>query len=276
MNRLFEAVPYERVARLRAAIYAVVLLDVWLLTPFPIGHGNVPADLYQPLPVREWFFPQPAPLYVHLLRIVITVAALLALSGRLPRAAGLIVAVGMFDWMSNAFSYSKINHDHLALLVALAVLPLGAGRRSDSRADAERNGWSLRMIQIAVVATYFFAAVAKVKEAGWGWASSAVLVWAITRRGSAAGQALAELPWLTYLFQWISLIAEFLAPIMLLLRGRPLYAYVAFWAVFHASTFALLGIHFLPTAICLLAFLPLERLAIGPRGRPEPQSVASG
>ncbi len=58
---------------------------------------------------------------------------------------------------------------------------------------------------------------------------------------------------------------------MLWLRGRALLAAVGFWMLFHASTYLLLTIHFLPTAICLLAFLPLER--IGRRGA---LRVASG
>ena len=262
MNWAFPQVPTERVVILRRLVYAVVLLDIFLLTAFPIGHGNIPADLYSQLPVRAILhLPQPTAVYVQVLRIVIAVAAVLALLGVRPRITGWVVAFGMLDWLSIAYSYGKINHDHLALLVALFVLPLAAAKATDAREALQRNGWSMRMIQVSVVATYFLAAIAKVSEAGWGWASSAVLVWAITRRGSALGQLVAHWPLLTYVFQWVVLILEFCAPLMLWLRGRPLYAYVAFWFVFHASTFALLGIHFIPTAVCLFAFLPLERLA---------------
>jgi hypothetical protein len=60
--------------------------------------------------------------------------------------------------------------------------------------------------------------------------------------------------------QWIMFAAEALSPVMLFLRGRPLYALVLFFAGFHAVTYALMTIHFLPHAIWLAAFLPLERL----------------
>lgn len=269
MNWLFPAVPTERLRRFRIAIYLVVLLDIFLFTPFPIAHGDVPASLYhQHLPVRDLLLlPQPSPIYVQVLRVVIVVGCLLAIWGKWPRAAGLVVAVGMLDWVSNAFSYSKINHDHFALMVALFVLPLVA---SSGAVAAERTaGWALRTVQVAVVATYFLAAVSKVMDGGWGWASSAVLIWALSRRGTVFAEPLLAWPWLTYVFQWLSLIAEFLSPVMLFLRGRALYLAVAFWALFHLSTYLLLSIHFIPTAVCLLAFLPLERAGrvLGKSGR---------
>lgn len=262
MRWFFPAVPLARIAWLRRLVYAVVLLDVLLLTTFPIGHGNVPADLYRPLPFRELLhLPQPSPVYVQVLRAVIIVAALVAISGRLPRISGWVVAVGMLDWLSNAYSYSKINHDHFALVVALCVLPLVGRALTSDRHASESAGWSVRIIEVSVVATYFLAAIAKIQDAGWGWAGSAVLVWAITRRGSSLSSWLTHLPWLTYIFQWIVFVAELASPVMLWLRGRWLLAAVTFWLFFHVSTFLLLGIHFIPTVVCLLAFLPLERLS---------------
>lgn len=270
MNWVFPQIATERVVWMRRLVYLVVLLDIFWLTAFPIGHGNVPADLYAELPVRALLhLPQPNPAYVQVLRVVIALAAVLGILGVRPRLVGWVVAVGMLDWVSNAFSYTKINHDHLALMVALFVLPLAATGTAASREALQRNGWTIRMIQLSVVATYFLAAVEKLRGPGLGWASSAVLVWAITRRGSALGEFVAQWPLLTYVFQWVVLIAEFCAPLMLVLRGRALYAYVAFWFVFHASTLLLLGIHFLPTVVCLFALLPLERVTPGRRLSPQ-------
>ena len=48
--------------------------------------------------------------------------------------------------------------------------------------------------------------------------------------------------------------------IWFLLPTAALLVAVGFWIMFHACTYVLLTIHFLPTAICLLAFLPLERI----------------
>jgi len=56
------------------------------------------------------------------------------------------------------------------------------------------------------------------------------------------------------------LIAEFLSPVVLFLRGRALLLAVGFFVSFHLVTYLSLGIHFLPTVICWLAFFPLERI----------------
>jgi hypothetical protein len=61
--------------------------------------------------------------------------------------------------------------------------------------------------------------------------------------------------------QWGMLLAEFSSPALLFLRGRHLYVGVAACVGFHVATYALLTIHFMPHAIWLAAFLPLERLS---------------
>ena len=262
----FPQTPLARVARVRAAIYTIVILDVLFFVTDPIDHGDVPAALYRELPVRALLhLPQPSPAYGWVLLFVIVVSAAVAASGRLPRLAGWVCAVAMLDWVSNGMSYGKVDHDHFALVVALFVLPtVGRAEWFEGR-RTEAAGWALRMIQLAVVATYFLSAIAKIREGGWLWGSSATLIWALSRRGDVQpAQWLSAQPALTYAMQWTVFVAELLSPIMLWLRGRALLAAVGFWVVFHACTYVLLTIHFLPTAICLLAFLPLER--IGRRG----------
>ena len=271
----FPPTALARVARVRAAIYAIVILDVLFFVTDPIDHGDVPAALYRELPVRALLhLPQPSPVYGWVLLLVILVSAAVAASGRLPRLAGWVCAVAMLDWVSNGMSYGKVDHDHFALVVALFVLPtVGRAGWFEVR-GTEAAGWALRMIQLAVVATYFLSAVAKIREGGWLWGSSATLVWALSRRGDVQpAQWLSTQPALTYVMQWTVFVAELLSPVMLWLRGRALLVAVCFWMVFHASTYVLLTIHFLPTAICLLAFLPLER--IGRRADPA-STPASG
>jgi hypothetical protein len=257
----FPDIPLARVARLRAAVYVLVMVDVLFFVTDPIDHGDVPASLYAPLPVRDLLqLPQPSPVYVRVLLVVLLASAAVAATGRLPRLAGWVCALAMLDWVSNGMSYGKVDHDHFALLLALFVLPTaGAARWSDPQ-RSEAAGWALRMIQVAVVATYFLSVVAKVREGGWLWGSSATLIWALTRREAWPASWLATQPWLTYALQWVVFVMEALSPLMLWLRGRPLYLFVGFWVLFHASTYVLLTIHFLPTAVCLLAFLPLERV----------------
>lgn len=255
--------PLARVAWLRHVIYPFVLLDVlWIVTD-PVPHGDVPASLYRGLVVRDLLhLPAPSHLYVRVLLGVIVVSALVAATGRLPRLAGWVCAVGMLDWVSNAFAYSKVDHDHFALIVALFVLPtVGRARVSDVDVRSQAAGWAIRMVQIGAVCIYFLSASAKMRFGGWGWANGATLIWALTRRPNGIGPWVGSQPALTHALQWVVLVAEFCSPILLWLRGRALYGALLFWGGFHLSTYLMLKIHFLPLVVCLLSFLPLERLA---------------
>ncbi|MFC7492172.1 MULTISPECIES: hypothetical protein [unclassified Knoellia] len=255
------ALPLARVAWLRRFIYAFVWLDVlWIVTD-PIPHGDVPASLYRGLTVRTLFgMPAPSPTYVRVLLAVILISSVVAAMGRLPRLAGLACAIGMLDWVSNAFAYSKVDHDHFALILALFVLPT-VGRASVRDVDRwETAGWAIRMVQLGAVSIYALSAWAKLRFGGPGWANGATLIWALTRRPNGIGPWVGSHQTLTHALQWIVWIAEFLAPLMLWLRGKALHGALLFAAGFHLSTYLMLKIHFLPLAVCLLAFLPLERL----------------
>lgn len=262
MSLLFPQVPLARVAWLRILVAAMVIVDVLINTTDPIGHGDVPEPLYRPLIVRELLgMPAPTPVYVEVLRVVLLVSALVMASGRLPRLSGAVCAAAMLDWMSNAYSYSKIDHDHFALMVALLVLPtVGRARIGDVDVRSAAAGWAVRMIQVAAVATYFLSAAAKMRFGGWGWANGAIFVWAFERRGNGLALWLSQHPPVVIASQWALLILEFLSPILLWLRGRGLAIALAVAFGFHILTMYLLSIHFLPLVVCLFAFVPLERL----------------
>ena len=103
--------------------------------------------------------------------------------------------------------------------------------------------------------------VASPRSSGGGLpADSSILLWAIVRRPHGLGQFLLPYPELLHLMQWFSFTAELTAVVVLWLRGRALLAAALFWMGFHVFTVAILYIHFAPTAICWLAFAPLERL----------------
>ncbi|HET7476002.1 MAG TPA: hypothetical protein VFJ97_08265 [Dermatophilaceae bacterium] len=272
----FPAVPLARVAWLRRAVYPFVVFDMLFVVRDPVPHGDVPAALYRPLLVRQWLhLPQPSPGYVRALAVLLVVSAVVAATGRLPRLAGWVCAFAMLDWVSNGFSYAKIDHDHFALMVALFVLPsVGHARVGDLTAN-RAAGWAVRMTQLGAVAIYFLSFWAKVRFGGWLWANGATLTWALTRRGQGLAAWLGGQPALTHALQWNVVVMEFASPLMLWLRGRPLYAYLGFWGVFHLCTYLLLTIHFLPLVVCLLAFLPLERLSLLRRpARPRPAEPA--
>jgi hypothetical protein len=160
-----------------------------------------------------------------------------------------------------AMSYGKVDHDRFAYLVALAVLPtVGRARHGDTE-PLDAAGWAVRCIQVAVVLTYFLAAFAKLRFGGWDWANGATLTRAVLRRGTSLGTPLLQVPWLLHLSQWGIIGFELGSP-LLLVRGRVGRAMVVMCVLFHVVTFATITIIFLPHVMCLLAFLPLERLRV--------------
>jgi hypothetical protein len=147
----------------------------------------------------------------------------------------------------------------------LWVLPT-VGVITDRWRSVDRSaqaGWAMKCIQISVVFTYFLSALTKIRSGGWSitsWPDSSILMWAIIGRPHGLGQFLLPYPELLHLMQWFSFTAELTAVVVLWLRGRALLAAAVFWMGVHVFTLAILYIHFAPTAICWLAFAPLERL----------------
>lgn len=260
----FAPQPVRRIAVLRAVIYAFVVFDIFVLVNDVVPHGYGSSGLYKPILIpRLLRLPAPNPAYVHTLRAVLVVSTLVAATNRLPRLAGWVVAVAYLDWIFLGFSYGKVDHDHLGLVVALFVLPLAGATRGVARdARSEAAAWTLRCIQVAAIATYFLSAFAKIRHGGWGWANSATFAWALSRRATALGEELLAYPRLLVAAQWGLLVMEALTPVILFLRGRALYAGVAVLLAFHLTTYLAIEIHFLPTVVCLLAFLPVERLRV--------------
>ncbi|GAA3093192.1 hypothetical protein [Streptosporangium carneum] len=257
----FEPVPVRRITVLRTIVYLFLPVDMLLFTGSVWGHVHTTSG-YQPVLVaRLLHLPGASPALVYPLFAVVVVASLAAVLRRAPRAAGYVAALGYGYWALLAMSYGKVDHDHLALIVALFVLPT-VGARS-----REAAGWAVRCVQIAVVAAYFLSAYAKIRHGGWEWPNGATFQWAISRRGTFFGEFLAGVPNALLVSQWVILLAETASPALLFLRGRPLYAGVLFFLGFHAMTWAVITIHFLPHVICLAAFLPLERIPSRRRSR---------
>ena len=271
--------PEARVAILRSVVYVFVLLDIHLLVRDPIPLSHQP-ELYRPLLLaRLLHLPPPSVPLAWGLYVVLWVSCLVAASNRLPRVAGWVVAAAFTWWTAIGMSFGKVDHDHLALVVALWVLPSvgavrGRWRSTDWSASA---GWALRCIQIAVIFTYFLSALTKIRSGGWSftsWPNSSILMWAIIRRPHGLGQLLMPYPGLLRLMQWGAFLAELLSLVTLWLRGRALLVAALFWLSFHIFTVALLYIHFAPTLVCWLAFAPLERL--GPWWRARRQRARRG
>jgi hypothetical protein len=256
-----------RVAWLRTIFYLFVILDMHAFVRDTRDKGEHPG-LYQPLLLARLLdLPKPSVANTTALYVVLIVACLVGATNHFPRIAGWIVAPAFTWWVLIGMSDGKVDHDHLALVVALWVLPtVRAGRRGRAsygdQTRSEAAGWAVRCIQISVIATYFLSSIAKLRGAGWtlAWPNSAILTWAIVRRPHPVGEWLLHHPWMLHVMQWVGIIAEFLSPVILFLKGRWQLLGALFFLGFHAANTAILLIHFLPTVVCWLAFAPLERV----------------
>jgi hypothetical protein len=256
----FPPLPLGRVAALRVIVYLFVWLDVFWYSPSVPDLTGV-AGSYQPLAVQRVLqVPDPTHGVAAFVEIALPLVATLAATGRAPRLFGGATFFLYFWWVVMGDSFGYVAHDRFAFLVALAVLPtVGSARRGDPT-PSPRAGWALRCIQVAVVATYWLSAWAKVRFGGLRWANGSVLTWAVLRRGTSLGRHLLDAPVLLHASQWGILLAETLSPVVLFLRDRWLHLAVASMLVFHLVSYLTIEISFLPHVLCVLAFLPLERL----------------
>lgn len=256
----FTPAPAARLEVFRRIVAAFVILDVVFIRPFVREHGSVDTDLYQPLLIgRVLPLPVPTDVVVASTMTVLLLSAAVVLAGRSNRLVGLVVAVAYLEWMVIAFSYGKVDHDRFPLVLALFVLASVRPTTLTDRTMSERAGWALRMVQVGVVAVYFLSAVAKVRYGGWLWANSATLTQALVRRGTDFGRGLLDTPALLVAAQWCAVAFEVASPLMLR-RSKIGLVVVAIAVGFHAVTWSMLTIGFYPQLVCLLAFVPLERL----------------
>ena len=93
--------------------------------------------------------------------------------------------------------------------------------------------------------------------------NSAVFTTAIVRRGTILGDRLLAYPDLLVLSQWAFIAFEVVSLVLLFPRAPRTVRALALVGVFllHLMTFLMIGISFLPHTICIVAFLPLERLS---------------
>ncbi|PRY51826.1 hypothetical protein LY71_101198 [Geodermatophilus tzadiensis] len=254
-------VPLARIAVFRTLAYLFVPVDVFLTTAWVSAHADVPTAYYQPLVVgRLLSLPTPTPTVVLVVQWALVACALAAATGRAPRLLGSAVFLLYLEWMVIAMSYGKVDHDRIAYLVALAVLPtIGVARWRDRR-SSEAAGWAMAAVFVTVMLTYFLAAWAKMRFGGWDWATGSTITRAVIRRGTALSDWTLDVPGLLTAAQWGMLVAEFAAPLMLLVRSdRARVALVVFLLGFHLMVFGGLRIIFLPHCVAILSILPWER-----------------
>jgi hypothetical protein len=274
---LFTPMPLARVALLRFAVFAFVIVDVVFLHTSGWYHGYADPVWYQALDIgRILHFPAATVPMVDLLKWGSVAAALVAMTGRAPRLTGWLVAVAWCWYQYIAFAYGKVDHDRGDFVVALLLLPtVGIAHLNDER-RSQAAGFALRVIQISAISTYFLSSVAKIRFGGWGWVNSATLVRAVVRRGTPIGEWFLHVPWFLHTFQWVIVIAELSSPIIFFTNERWRRRLVGAWYLFHVSVYATITIAFWPHLVMMLAFLPLEEYAAWlrtrwQRGRPPDQ-----
>ena len=264
----FRPVPLARIAVFRVIAYLFIPIDVFLTTAWVRAHADVPTEWYQPLFIgRLLNLPTPTQTLVVVVQWALVLAALAAASGRAPRLLGSAVFLLYAEWMVIAMSYGKVDHDRIAYLVALAVLPTIGRARFRDRRLSEAAGWAMAAVFVAVMLTYFLAAWAKIRFGGWDWPTGSTLTRAVLRRGTVFSEWTLDVPWLLPIAQWAMLGLEMAAPLMLLVRSdRARIALVVFLLGFHVMVYAGVSIIFLPHCIAILSILPWERLTARGRG----------
>ncbi|WP_369135589.1 MFS transporter permease [Modestobacter sp. I12A-02662] len=262
-------VPLARIAVFRVIAYLFIPVDVFLTTAWVRAHADVPTEWYQPLSIARWLhLPAPTATLVLLVQWALVVAALAAATGRAPRLLGTAVFLLYAEWMVIAMSYGKVDHDRIAFLVALAVLPTIGRARFRDRRSSEAAGWAMAAVLVTVMLTYFLAAWAKIRFGGWDWATGSTLTRAVLRRGTDLSTWTLDVAWLLPTVQWVMLALEFAAPLILLVRSdRARIGLVLFLLGFHVMVYAGVTIIFLPHCIAILSILPWERLTAA---RPAP------
>jgi hypothetical protein len=258
----FRPVPLARVAVFRTIAYLFIPIDVFLTTAWVRAHADVPTEWYSPLLIGR-LLPLPTPTHTVVLVVqwAVVLAALAAATGRAPRLLGTAVFLLYGEWMVIAMSYGKVDHDRIAFLVALAVLPTIGRARFRDRRLSEAAGWAMAAVFVAVMLTYFLAAWAKIRFGGWDWPTGATLTRAVLRRGTPLSDWTLEVPLLLTALQWAMIGFELASPLMLLVRSdRARIGLVLFLLGFHLMVFAGVTIIFLPHCIAILSILPWERL----------------
>jgi hypothetical protein len=258
----FRPVPLARIAVFRVIAYLFIPIDVFVTTAWVRAHAEVPTEWYAPLQIgRLLHLPTPTHTVVLVVQWALVAAAVAAATGRAPRLLGLTVFLLYAEWMVIAMSYGKVDHDRIAFLVALAVLPTIGRARWRDRRSTEAAGFAMAAVLVAIMLTYFLAAWAKIRFGGWDWPTGATIARAVVRRGSVFSDWTLDVPYLLPAVQWAMIIGELTAPLLLFVRtDRMRVGLVLFLLSFHVITYLGLGIVFLPHCIAILSIAPWERL----------------
>jgi Vitamin K-dependent gamma-carboxylase len=272
----FAPVPLERLGIFRLLLCAYVTYDLLIESAWVTAYGWVDRIFYQPIGViRAFHLPRLDAQGLAVLRVVLIVLAVLALVGLASRVALLLLGSLYVYWWGLFLSFNHIQHQKVAVALALFVLALAPSGRTYSvdavlrrrrawsvpaEQDEELAGWAVQMLGVLLCCLYGFAAYAKLKVTGIDWWLSGELEAVIGGYGSPLARQLAlEHLWVVHALALFVLAFEASAPV-LLFRTRFRSWYVCCAASFHLGCLLFLGINFIGWIVVCTALLKLERI----------------
>lgn len=274
---LSEPIPAERVAALRIATAAVLIVDILLeympcfsiaFSPDALGGRELYAPRFRDghyfWSVLRWLPDSWGP--AALLAVWLGSAAALLVGWR-PLAPGLVAwacAVSFWNINPGLNNGGDRLRNTLFLMVAVscsgAVWGLSSVRRRGDTRPVLVPGWPVKVLFVQMAALYFFSGYYKVISEQWrsGYVMYYIahdLAWSTTPAQSSA------LPlWAHQLSAWVTLAWELGFPVLAVMRGTRT-ATLCLGVFFHVGTFVTLEVaHFaLYSIACYAAFVPWER-----------------
>lgn len=251
--------------RLRIAVtgFAVVYLVVrgphlWHLADL----ARTAPEGWEPVgPLVLWDVPW-TPAVVQAVLVVTIPVCVLAAAGRWWRVTGPVAAVGVLVLTSHASSWGQIFHTENLLVVHLSILA-GAAVIDGDKPGRRTGELPAQAMEVAVVAAYVLAGVAKLRASGLAWLDGDALAHQVAHDNlrkalvgdwySPIGSWALDHVWIFGPLAVVSLAVELGAPLALF-GGRVRTAWVASAWLFHIGVVALMAILF-PYQLFGVAFL---------------------
>ena len=207
-----------------------------------------------------------------LLQGIAAMALIAAIVGVAPRVACFLAGVLLYHLAPYETLIWQAAPDARGLTLApIALLVLAASPSGDAfslwprrkrRSPAELSahyGWALRLVQMQVVAIYFFSAIGKVQRTGLDWGSAERMqLWLLWFNQDAESVVFGSLgPWMAQ-FAWLcgaigvaTVLFEWLSPLAITWRrSRTLFVVLAL--CFHVGTLLTMNIHVPETWLIVL------------------------
>lgn len=270
----FPRVPAQRLATLRILVgtYSVVYLAVRI--PYFFSFTKHPAAQFQPIGLLSFMdAPFEAGLFKTLVVLALT-ASIAFLLGFRYRVLGPVFALLLLVLLTYVNSWGGILHTDnlwvlhvLILSLAPAADALSLDAKDASHPEHFKYGWAIRLMCWVCVCTYFLAAVAKLKNGGFGFIGGESLrnyVAMDNARKIELGSLHSPIAglFLPYAFVFqvlatVSLALELGAPLVMLQSKVARIWAVGMWG-FHVGVLALMAILF-PYPVSFIAFAPFFR-----------------